>query len=247
MEAKKNIEGNKKKRIWPIILIIGIVACLPAIVIIAILIIGAIFIKSATGGSNTNTNIYTNTYSYANTVATMNTINKPATVTTKTGSPYDYTIINDLITKDDVTVEAWINQYYPGSTIQKDKYDNNGNEWWTVTNVNPMNSIAVDGVVVNCDRIELHLKEGYASDISFIQSSGDLTKFNSLYNSFEALYGPQQPYIGKKDFFTRLTDPSYEYTSYSWFEGDFDGYYTLSLTRSVFNGQAAIKAQFNKY
>ena len=113
MEAEKNIEGNKKKRIWPIFLIIGIVVCLAAIVLIAILIIGAIFIKSAAGGSNTNT------YSYANTVATMNTTNKPATVTTKTGSPYDYTIINDLITKDDVTVEAWINQYYPGSTIQK--------------------------------------------------------------------------------------------------------------------------------
>ena len=74
-----------------------------------------------------------------------------------------------------------------------------------------------------------------------------IIEFNSLYNSFEALYGPQQPYIGKKDFLTRLTDPSYEYTSYSWFEGDFDGYYTLSLTRSVFNGQATIKAQFNKY
>lgn len=70
---------------------------------------------------------------------------------------------------------------------------------------------------------------------------------DSLYSSFEALYGPQNPYIGKTDFFTKITDPTHEYSSYSWFENDFDGYYILGLTRSVFGGQPTISVSFDKY
>ena len=60
----------------------------------------------------------------------------------------------------------------------------------------------------------------------------DIGVFNSMYKDFEALYGPKQPYVGEKDIITMLTLPNYEYVSYAWYERDFDGYYSLRLTRS---------------
>ena len=55
---------------------------------------------------------------------------------------------------------------------------------------------------------------------------------------FEALYGPQQVYVGDADLLTQLTDPSYEYLMYSWYESEFDGYYSLVLTRTCYQSQS---------
>jgi len=237
------VEENKKKKIWPVILIAGIVVVIAAILLIMVLVIaGALIvpqiIKKYTVSSS---------YSYANTVANMNTTNKPATVVAAAGSPQDYTFINNVLTKDETQVEAWINNYYPGSSIQKTEYAGSETTWWVVTSTNPMDPVSINGVVINYDQVEFHLRDGYAEEISFVNHAGDTALFNSLYKDFEALYGPQQIYVGDKDFLTNLMDPSQEYLSYSWFESDFDGYYSMFLTKTQHNNQTEVDVSIYKY
>ena len=237
------MEENKKKKIWPIFLIAGIVVVIAAILLIMVLVIaGALIvpqiIKKYTVSSS---------YSYANTVANMNTTNKPATVVAAAGSPQDYTFINNVLTKDETQVEAWINSFYPGSSIQKTNYGGTTDEWWVVTSSSPMIPVSISGIVINYDQVEFHLRDGYAEEISFVNHAGDTALFNSLYKDFEALYGPQQIYVGDKDFLTNLMDPSQEYLSYSWFESDFDGYYSMFLTKTQHNNQTQVDVSIYKY
>lgn len=220
------MEEKKKKRIWPIILIVGAAVLLAGIILVLLLGTAGIYIFVTQSRKN-----FTNTYSYANHIANMNTTNMPTTVITTGGAPYDYTFVNDVLTKDETAVEAWINKYYPGSSIQKNVYSDSGTAYWVVNSTSLMNPVSIDGVIVNYDHIEFHLSDGYASDIMFILDP-DIGVFNSMYKDFEALYGPKQPYVGEKDIITMLTLPNYEYVSYAWYERDFDGYYSLRLTRS---------------
>lgn len=231
---------EKKKKIWPIILIAGIVVVIAAIFLTMVLVLAGLFIFVPRVKNSTNT------YSYANTVANMNTSNKPAMVITPAGSPYDYTFINNVITNDESYVEAWINNYYTGSSIQKNQYSN-GDAWWVVTSTTPMNPVSINGVIVNYDHVEFHLRDGYAEEIIFAVNGGDMALFNSMYKDFEALYGPQQVYVGDADFLTKMMDPSHEYLSYSWYESEFDGYYSLILTRSVNNSQSKVTVSISKY
>ena len=237
------MEENKKKKIWPIFLIAGIVVVIAAILLIMVLVIaGALIvpqiIKKYTVSSS---------YSYSNTVANMNTTNKPATVVASAGSPQDYTFVNNVLTKDETQVEAWINNFYPGSSIQKTSYSGNTDAWWVVTSSNPMPPVSISGIVINYDQVEFHLRDGYAEEISFVNHAGDTALFNSLYKDFEAIYGTQQVYVGEKDILTTLMDPSQEYLSYSWFESDFDGYYSMFLTKSQHNNQTQVDVSIYKY
>ena len=237
------MEEKKGRRIWPIFLIAGIVVVLAAIFLIVALIVGGIIFLVAYN-SNSKNNY---SYSYANTVATMNTSNMPTTVNTPIGTPYDYTFVNDGLTKDPSGVEAWINNYYPGSTIQKNMYNSEGDGLWEVNSTTPMNSVSIDGVIVNYDEINIRFSDGYAEVIMFIVDGSDMSLFNSMYKDFEALYGPQQVYVGDADLLTQLTDPSYEYLSYSWYESEFDGYYSLILTRSCHQSQPEITVSIEKF
>ena len=176
-------EGKQKKRIWPFFLIAGIVVVLAAIFLIVALIVGGIIFLVAYN-SNSKNNY---SYSYANTVATMNTSNMPTTVNTPIGTPYDYTFVNDGLTKDSSGVEAWINKYYPGSTIQKNLYNSEGDGLWEVNSTTPMNSVSIDGVIVNYDEINIRFSDGYAEVIMFIVDGSDMSLFNSMYKDFEAL------------------------------------------------------------
>ena len=177
----------------------------------------------------------------------MNTSNMPTTVNTPIGTPYDYTFVNDGLTKDSSGVEAWINKYYPGSTIQKNSYNSEGDGLWVVNSTTPMNSVSIDGVIVNYDEINIRFSDGYAEVIMFVLDGSDMSLFNSMYKDFEALYGPQQVYVGEVDLLTQLTDPSYEYLSYSWYESEFDGYYSLILTRSCHQSQPEITVSIEKF
>ena len=237
------MEEKQKKKIWPIILIAGIVVVIAAILLILVLVIAGAFIAPQIIKKYT----ISNTYSYANTVANMNTSNKPATVVAATGSPQDYTFINNVLTKDETQVEAWINSYYPGSSIQKTEYAGSETSWWVVTSSNPMAPVSINGVVITYDQVEFHLRDGYAEEISFVNHAGDTALFNSLYKDFETLYGPQQIYVGEKDFLTAIMDPSQEYLSYSWFESDFDGYYSMFLTKTQHNNQTQVDVSICKY
>ena len=234
-------EGKHKKRIWPIFLIVGIVLLLAAILLVIALVVGGIVYIVA---YNSNNNY---SYSYANTVANMNTSNMPATVNTPVGTPYYYTFVNDGLTKDPSGVEAWINKYYPGSTIQKNMYNSEGDGSWVVKSTTPMNPVSIDGVVINYDEIDIRFSDGYAEVIMFILDGSDMSLFNSMYKDFEALYGPQQVYVGEPDFLTKLTDSSYEYLSYSWYDSEFDGYYSLVLTRTCYQSQSEIIVSIEKF
>ena len=225
------MEEKKKKRIWPIILIVGAAVFLAGIILVLLLGTAGIYIFVTQSRKN-----FTNTYSYANHIANMNTTNMPTTVITTGGAPYDYTFVNDVLTKDETAVEAWINKYYPGSTIQKNNYQGTTSSHWIVNSPSAMNPVSIGGVIVNYDHLEFNLSEGYAEDIMFIMDP-DIAVFNRMYNDLEAVYGQQQPYVGEKDVFTVLTDPSHEYVSYSWFDRDFDGYYSLRLTRATYQSQ----------
>ena len=235
-------EGKQKKRIWPIFLIAGIVVLLVLIILVVVLVVGGIVFYSVLSYNNKK-----NAYSYANTVATMNTSNMPTTVNTPIGTPYDYTFVNDGLTKDSSGVEAWINTYYPGSTIQKNSYNSEGDGLWVVNSTTPMNSVSIDGVIVNYNEINIRFSDGYAEVIMFVLDGSDMSLFNSMYSDFEALYGPQQVYVGEVDFLTQMTDPSYEYLSYSWYESEFDGYYSLILTRSCHQSQPEITVSIEKF
>ena len=235
-------EGKQKKRIWPVFLIAGIVVLLVLIILVVVLVVGGIVFYSVLSYNNQK-----NAYSYANTVATMNTSNMPTTVNTPIGTPYDYTFVNDGLTKDSSGVEAWINKYYPGSTIQKNSYNSEGDGLWVVNSTTPMNSVSIDGVIVNYDEINIRFSDGYAEVIMFVLDGSDMSLFNSMYKDFEALYGPQQVYVGEVDLLTQLTDPSYEYLSYSWYESEFDGYYSLILTRSCHQSQPEITVSIEKF
>ena len=237
------MEEKKERRIWPIFLIAGIVIVLAAIFLIVALIVGGIIFLVAYN-SNSKNNY---SYSYANTVATMNTSNMPTTVNTPIGTPYDYTFVNDGLTKDPSGVEAWINNYYPGSTIQKNMYNSEGDGSWIVTSATPMNPVSIGGVVINYNEIDIRFSDGYAEVIMFIVDGSDMSLFNSMYKDFEALYGPQQVYVGDVDFFTKLTIPDYEYLSYSWYDSEFDGYYSLILTRTVAQSQEEIIVSIEKF
>ena len=237
------MEEKKERRIWPIFLIAGIVVVLAAIFLIVALIVGGIIFLVAYN-SNSKNNY---SYSYANTVATMNTSNMPTTVNTPIGTPYDYTFVNDGLTKDPSGVEAWINNYYPGSTIQKNMYNSEGDGSWIVTSATPMNPVSIGGVVINYNEIDIRFSDGYAEVIMFIVDGSDMSLFNSMYKDFEALYGPQQVYVGDVDFFTKLTIPDYEYLSYSWYDSEFDGYYSLILTRTVAQSQEEIIVSIEKF
>ena len=237
------MEEKKERRIWPIFLIAGIVVVLAAIFLIVALIVGGIIFLVAYN-SNSKNNY---SYSYANTVATMNTSNMPTTVNTPIGTPYDYTFVNDGLTKDPSGVEAWINNYYPGSTIQKNMYNSEGDGSWIVTSATPMNPVSIGGVVINYNEIDIRFSDGYAEVIMFIVDGSDRSLFNSMYKDFEALYGPQQVYVGDVDFFTKLTIPDYEYLSYSWYDSEFDGYYSLILTRTVAQSQEEIIVSIEKF
>ena len=233
------MEEKKKKRIWPILLIVGIVIFLAAVFLAMFLgIVGMYFLVSQSRK--------TNTYSYADRIANMNTSNMPATVITTGGAPYDYTFINDVLTKDETTVEAWINKYYPGSTIQKTDYSGSDTSWWVVNSTAPVNPVSINGVIVNYDHVEFHLREGYAEDIMFIMDP-DIDVFNRMYSDLGALYGQKQPFVGEKDIVTVLTDPNSEYVSYAWYENDFDGYYSLRLTRSINQSQPQNLIGISKY
>lgn len=61
------------------------------------------------------------------------------------------------------------------------------------------------------------------------------------------VYGPQQPYVGEKDFLTALTDPTFGYVSYSWFESEFDGYYSMYTACSTHQSQSTIEVSITKY
>ena len=235
-------EGKQKKRIWPFFLIAGIVVLLVLIILVVVLVVGGIVFYSVLSYNNQK-----NAYSYANNVATMNTSNMPTTVNTPIGTPYDYTFVNDGLTKDSSGVEAWINKYYPGSTIQKNSYNSEGDGLWVVNSTTPMNSVSIDGVIVNYDEINIRFSDGYAEVIMFVLDGSDMSLFNSMYKDFEALYGPQQVYVGEVDLLTQLTDPSYEYLSYSWYESEFDGYYSLILTRSCHQSQPEITVSIEKF
>ena len=235
-------EGKQKKRIWPFFLIAGIVVLLVLIILVVVLVVGGIVFYSVLSYNNQK-----NAYSYANTVATMNTSNMPTTVNTPIGTPYDYTFVNDGLTKDSSGVEAWINKYYPGSTIQKNSYNSEGDGLWVVNSTTPMNSVSIDGVIVNYDEINIRFSDGYAEVIMFVLDGSDMSLFNSMYKDFEALYGPQQVYVGEVDLLTQLTDSSYEYLSYSWYESEFDGYYSLILTRSCHQSQPEITVSIEKF
>ena len=235
-------EGKQKKRIWPFFLIAGIVVLLVLIILVVVLVVGGIVFYSVLSYNNQK-----NAYSYANTVATMNTSNMPTTVNTPIGTPYDYTFVNDGLTKDSSGVEAWINKYYPGSTIQKNLYNSEGDGLWEVNSTTPMNSVSIDGVIVNYDEINIRFSDGYAEVIMFVLDGSDMSLFNSMYKDFEALYGPQQVYVGEVDLLTQLTDSSYEYLSYSWYESEFDGYYSLILTRSCHQSQPEITVSIEKF
>lgn len=235
-------EGKQKKRIWPFFLIAGIVVLLVLIILVVVLVVGGIVFYSVLSYNNKK-----NAYSYANTVATMNTSNMPTTVNTPIGTPYDYTFVNDGLTKDSSGVEAWINKYYPGSTIQKNSYNSEGDGLWVVNSTTPMNSVSIDGVIVNYDEINIRFSDGYAEVIMFVLDGSDMSLFNSMYKDFEALYGPQQVYVGEVDLLTQLTDPSYEYLMYSWYESEFDGYYSLALTRTCHQSQPEITVSIEKF
>ena len=237
------MEEKKERRIWPIFLIAGIVVLLVLIILVVVLIVGGIIFLVAYNSNSSNNY----SYSYANTVATLNTSYMPATVTTPAGAPYDYTFVNDGLTKDSSGVEAWINKYYPGSTIQKNLYNSEGDGLWVVNSTTPMNSVSIDGVIVNYDEINIRFSDGYAEVIMFVLDGSDMSLFNSMYKDFEALYGPQQVYVGEVDLLTQLTDPSYEYLSYSWYESEFDGYYSLILTRSCHQSQPEITVSIEKF
>ncbi|MBP5530273.1 MAG: hypothetical protein J6X80_09505 [Lachnospiraceae bacterium] len=233
------MEEKEKKSLWPVFLILGIVVLLAAIFLALCLGIVGFFLLVSKPRINS-------TYSYANTVANMNTSNKPATVTTSAGSPYDYTFVNNVLTKDETQVDAWINNYYPGSSVQKTNYSGSNDAWWVVTPTSPMNPVSINGFIVNYDSVEFHFRDGYAERISFILD-GDITVFNSMYNDISAIYGQQQPYVGQNDLLTKLTDPGYEYVSYAWYESDFDGFYSLSLTRTNHQSQEKIDVSIMKY
>ena len=234
------MEEKKKKSIWPIFLIAGIVVFLAAVFLALCLGIVGIYLIFVSKSRNNNT------YSYANTVANMNTTNMPSTVVTTAGAPYDYTFVNNALTKDETQVEAWINNYYPGSTITNTDYSGGKDAWWVVTLTSPVNPVSINGYIVNYDSVEFHFRDGYAERISFILY-GDSSVFNSMYNDISAIYGQQQPYVGKNDLLTKLTDPGYEYVSYAWYESDFDGYYSLSLTRTNHQSQDKVDVSIMKY
>ena len=236
------MEEKKERRIWPFFLIAGIVVLLVLIILVVVLVVGGIVFYSVLSYNNKK-----NAYSYANTVATMNTSNMPTTVNTPIGTPYDYTFVNDGLTKDSSGVEAWINKYYPGSTIQKNLYNSEGDGLWVVNSTTPMNSVSIDGVIVNYDEINIRFSDGYAEVIMFVLDGSDMSLFNSMYKDFEALYGPQQVYVGEVDLLTQLTDPSYEYLMYSWYESEFDGYYSLALTRTCHQSQPEITVSIEKF
>ena len=237
------MEEKKERRIWPIFLIAGIVLLLAAVSLVIALVVG-VLVYMVAYNSNSSNNY---SYSYANTVATMNTSNMPATVTTPAGAPYDYTFVNSGLTKEPSDVEAWINIYYPGSTIQKDMYNSEGDGRWVVTSATPMNPVSIGGVVINYNEVDIRFSDGYAEVIMFIVDGSDMSLFNSMYKDFEALYGPQQVYVGDVDFFTKLTIPDYEYLSYSWYDSEFDGYYSLVLTRTVAQSQEEIIVSIEKF
>ena len=233
-------EEKKKKSIWPVFPIVGIVVFLGAVFLALCLgIVGICLIFVSKSRNNT-------AYSYANTVANMNTTNMPSTAVTTAGEPYDYTFVNNALTKDETKVEAWIQNFYPGSTIQKTNYSGTNDAWWVITSASPMNPISINGYIVNYDQVEFHFRDGYAERISFILD-GDKKVFNSMYNDISAIYGQQQPYVGEKDFMTKLTDPGFEYVSYAWYESDFDGYYSLSLTRTNHQSQDKVNVSISKY
>ena len=235
MEEQK----KKKKRIWPIFLIAGIVVFIGAIAILLIVlfVVSTIILKKADESRNYN-------FTYGNLIEDMNMSNKPATVITQNGDPYDYTFINDAITKDANEVKAWITNYYPGSSIQKSKY--NGGELWTVTSTNPMNPISVSGVTVNYDQIDFNFLDGYLYKIDFVQNGGDATELDNLYKAFMFKYTYVGPNEDKGNFITKLSDPTYEYTRYWWFERDFDGFYDIILERTVKRSMSIIKVCFEK-
>ncbi len=224
MEDKK-----KKKSIWPTVLVAGIIVFV-SIVSLVLFITIAVIILSVAGIKN---RINSSTYSYSNTVANMNTSNKPATVTLPPGAPYDYTFVNDVLTANSTQVESWIITNYPGCSITKTDFEGTKDSWWVVTSTNPMNPVSINGVIINYNQVEFHLNEGYAREIIFTINGGDKNQFTKLYNSLAAIYGQKQVYVGEKDILTKLTDPNFEYYSYLWLGYEFDGYYDLSLRRSV--------------
>lgn len=231
-------EEKKKKKLWPIFLIIGIVVAVAAILLIAVITVAAIFIGK--------TEKSVNSFTYGDLIETMDMSKKPATVITESGEPFDYTYINDLLTKDSTAVEDWINNFYPGSSIQKNKYTN-GDEYWVVTSSTSMNPVSVSGITFNYDKFNVSFIDGYAHEIDFIQSGGDVTEFNTLYNAIMFKYTYTGPNTKKLGFPANLLDPTYESISYFWGSNEFDGFYNLWLERTVSNSQAEIKLKFDKY
>ena len=237
MEAEKktpeNKTGEKKKRkLWPIFLIIGIVLAIAAILLIVVVVIGAIFIKKASNDMGAS-------FTYEDYIANIDMSKKPETIMTPSGDPYDYTFINDAITKDSSSVEDWINKYYPGSSIQKTKASGH-DEFWTVTSLNPMNPISVKGVVVNYDKVEIYIQDGYGYKIYFVQSGGDETKFDNLYKSLMFKLTYTAPNVTEASLFNKT-----ESTRYLWSQYEFDDFYWLELERDVTNSQAEIKVAFS--
>ena len=239
-EQKVQKEQKKKKKIWPIILIAGIVALVIAILFFIVFFIAAILLFNKADESNNHFN-----YSYADLMADTDMSKRPETVITASGEPYDYTFVNDAVTQDAFSVEAWINKYYPGSSIQKTK--SNVGEIWTITSPNTMNPVSINGVLIYYDEIEFNIMDGYAQKVTFVQNGGGEAELNDLHKAFQFKYTYAAPQENKGNAISKLTDPTYESTSYWWFSNEFDGFYNLILEREVANSQSKIKVSIQRY
>lgn len=229
----------KKKKIWLILLIVAILAIFLAIALtVIVLIAGIIGLKVYSGKGDT--------YSYADRISRIDMSKKPDTVA-PSGGVYDYTFINDLITEDTDEADKWIKKYYPGSTTDKVVYSEHS-EWWTIkSQQTPMRDIAIDGYVYGYDYLELNISDGYVESIKFVKNGSDMRVFNEIYNELESRFGSTNLYVADQNSLEKFFEPQNEYMSYSWYENDFDGFYSMSLTRAQYSNLQSTYIMLSKY
>ena len=242
--TNNNEESTKQKK-WPLFLIIGGVVIMVTVIAVIMLFIVLVVLALLFGkmlpdqANNTITTTNTVTTSYS-----ANNNGMPPTVQTAVNAPYDYTFINEAYGKDTQDLQNWINKYYTGSIVSKNDYGH-GIEVWTIKS-SSMNPISIGGYTYKYEYVKVSVNKGLSEKFSFVNNGSDTNNYDQYYKDLSAIYGPVKLYRGKNDILTQITDPEQDYSSYTWFDSDFDGFYNLWLIRFHNQSDPYIEIQIDR-
>ena len=131
-EVKKTAKKKPKQK-WHFYVLLGI------LLLLIFLCVGSMVLSSLKKAFSAKKQPqYTQyTYSYVDTVNNLDLSKRPDTVSDLQSGAFDYTFINEAVTKTPEEVDQWITTYYPNGYTKKGKMENNV-EWWVITSSTPM-------------------------------------------------------------------------------------------------------------